>query len=176
MRYHKVRNGVGFPKSLIPGHHAPENQEGWMTSNSQQNKKCWWDFVSWNFRNRPGKLTYLFGHGQAPTVPKKSPRPPTSTKSYLFWRLGEVFGMVRGWPRPKKYICLYTHIYVYIHIKCIHLYVYIYRYICIYIYMYIYIYERCDGSSVKIGTIQRRLAWPLRKADTHKARHIYTYM
>ena len=26
------------------------------------------------------------------------------------------------------------------------------------------------GSSVKIGTIQRRLAWPLRKGDTHKAR------
>ena len=26
------------------------------------------------------------------------------------------------------------------------------------------------GSSVKIGTIQRRLAWPLRKDDTHKSR------
>ena len=26
------------------------------------------------------------------------------------------------------------------------------------------------GSSVKIGTIQRRLAWPLRKDDTHKLR------
>merc|ERR1711907_590530 len=25
-------------------------------------------------------------------------------------------------------------------------------------------------SSVKIGTIQRRLAWPLRKDDTHKSR------
>ena len=25
------------------------------------------------------------------------------------------------------------------------------------------------GSSVKIGTIQRRLAWPLRKDDTHKS-------
>ena len=27
-----------------------------------------------------------------------------------------------------------------------------------------------SGSSVKIGTIQRRLAWPLRKDDTHKSR------
>ena len=27
-----------------------------------------------------------------------------------------------------------------------------------------------QGSSVKIGTIQRRLAWPLRKDDTHKSR------
>ena len=26
------------------------------------------------------------------------------------------------------------------------------------------------GSSDKIGTIQRRLAWPLRKDDTHKSR------
>ena len=26
------------------------------------------------------------------------------------------------------------------------------------------------GSSVKIGTIQRRLAWPLRRDDTHKSR------
>ena len=26
------------------------------------------------------------------------------------------------------------------------------------------------GSSVKIGTIQRRLAWPLRKDDTHTNR------
>ena len=39
------------------------------------------------------------------------------------------------------------------------------------------------GSSVKIGTIQRRLAWPLRKDDTHKSRsvnniyiYIYIYM
>ena len=28
------------------------------------------------------------------------------------------------------------------------------------------------GSSVKIGTIQRRLAWPLRKDDTHKTRSV----
>ena len=41
------------------------------------------------------------------------------------------------------------------------------------------------GSSVKIGTIQRKLAWPLRKDDTHKSRsvniiyiyiYIYTYI
>ena len=28
------------------------------------------------------------------------------------------------------------------------------------------------GSSVKFGTIQRRLAWPLRKDDTHKSRSV----
>ena len=28
------------------------------------------------------------------------------------------------------------------------------------------------GSSVKIGTMQRRLAWPLRKDDTHKSRSV----
>ena len=28
------------------------------------------------------------------------------------------------------------------------------------------------GSSVKIGTIQRRLAWPLRKDDTHKSKSV----
>ena len=28
------------------------------------------------------------------------------------------------------------------------------------------------GSSDKIGTIQRRLAWPLRRDDTHKSRSV----
>ena len=28
------------------------------------------------------------------------------------------------------------------------------------------------GSSVEIGTIQRRLAWPLRKDDAHKSRSV----
>ena len=28
------------------------------------------------------------------------------------------------------------------------------------------------GSSVKIGTMQRRLAWPLRKDDKHKSRSV----
>jgi hypothetical protein len=31
------------------------------------------------------------------------------------------------------------------------------------------------GSSVKIGTIQRRLAWPLRKDDTHKSRSVIIF-
>ena len=31
------------------------------------------------------------------------------------------------------------------------------------------------GSSVKIGTIQRRLAWPLRKDDTHKSRSVHNF-
>jgi len=29
--------------------------------------------------------------------------------------------------------------------------------------------------SVKIGTIQRRLAWPLRKDDTHKSRSVTNF-
>jgi hypothetical protein len=32
------------------------------------------------------------------------------------------------------------------------------------------------GSSVKIGTIQRRLAWPLRKDDTHKSRSVIIFL
>ena len=31
-------------------------------------------------------------------------------------------------------------------------------------------------SSVKIGTIQRRLAWPLRKDDTHKSRSVTNFL
>ena len=31
------------------------------------------------------------------------------------------------------------------------------------------------GSSDKIGTIQRRLAWPLRKDDTHKSRSVHNF-
>ena len=32
------------------------------------------------------------------------------------------------------------------------------------------------GSSDKIGTIQRRLAWPLRKDDTHKSRNVTSFL
>ena len=32
------------------------------------------------------------------------------------------------------------------------------------------------GTSVKIGTIQRRLAWPLRKDDTHKSRRVDDFL
>ena len=32
------------------------------------------------------------------------------------------------------------------------------------------------GSSDKIGTIQRRLAWPLRKDDTHKSRSVPSFL
>ena len=32
------------------------------------------------------------------------------------------------------------------------------------------------GSSVKIGTIQGRLAWPLRKDDTHKSRSVNNFV
>ena len=31
------------------------------------------------------------------------------------------------------------------------------------------------GSSIKFGTIQRKLAWPLRKDDTHKSRSVNSY-
>ena len=54
-------------------------------------------------------------------------------------------------------------------------------YIHIYIYIYITVlWDSLRGSSVKIGTMQRRLAWPLRKDDTHKSRsvkkEIYIYI
>ena len=45
-----------------------------------------------------------------------------------------------------------------------------YVYICIHICIYA---DSLRGSSVKIGTIQRRLAWPLRKDDTHKSRSVH---
>jgi hypothetical protein len=35
--------------------------------------------------------------------------------------------------------------------------------------------EPLRRSSDKIGTIQRRLAWPLRKDDTHKSRKYETF-
>ena len=39
----------------------------------------------------------------------------------------------------------------------------------------ILILDSLRGSSVKIGTIQRRLAWPLRKDDTHKSRSVNNF-
>ena len=38
------------------------------------------------------------------------------------------------------------------------------------------ILDSLRGSSVKIGTMQRRLAWPLRKDHTHKVIYIYIYI
>ena len=40
---------------------------------------------------------------------------------------------------------------------------------------YTRISDSLRGSSVKIGTIQRRLAWPLRKDDTHKSRSVNNF-
>ena len=83
------------------------------------------------------------------------------------------------------------HAYIYIYI-----YIYTYTHVYIYIYIYKYIYingsgsfevvvlwlpvqsgtkhtawsDSLRGSSVNIGTMQRRLAWPLRKDDTHNSR------
>ena len=39
-----------------------------------------------------------------------------------------------------------------------------------------YFSDSLRGSSVKIGTIQRRLAWPLRKDDTHKSRSVNNFL
>ena len=38
-----------------------------------------------------------------------------------------------------------------------------------------FILDSLRGSSVKIGTIQRRLAWPLRKDDTHKSGSVMNF-
>ena len=70
-------------------------------------------------------------------------------------------------------LLMYIYIYIHTYIHTTYMYVYIYT-----TYMYIYIYmctslcmslDSLRGSSVKIGTVQRRLAWPLRKDDTHKS-------
>ena len=37
---------------------------------------------------------------------------------------------------------------------------------------HVFISDFLRGSSVKIGTIQRRVAWPLRKDDTHESRSV----
>ena len=39
----------------------------------------------------------------------------------------------------------------------------------------VHLLDSLRGSSVKIGTIQRRLAWPLRKDDTHKSRRVHNF-
>ena len=81
------------------------------------------------------------------------------------------------------YIYIYIHIYIYTYtyVYIMHLYIYICIHTCIHTYIYIYRErEICTprrkgslrGSSVKIGTIQRRLAWPLRKDDAHKSRSV----
>ena len=41
--------------------------------------------------------------------------------------------------------------------------------------MIIIMRDSLRGSSVKIGTIQRILAWPLRKDDTHKSRSVNNF-
>ena len=43
---------------------------------------------------------------------------------------------------------------------------------CLTIIIIIDITDSLRGSPVKIGTIQRRVAWPLRKDDTHKSRSV----
>ena len=85
-----------------------------------------------------------------------------------------------SWEKKEKrniHICVCIYIYICICV-CMHVCMYVYTYIHIYIHAYIHVYvhihihthimDSLRGSSVKIGTIQRRLAWPLRKDDTHK--------
>ena len=94
-------------------------------------------------------------------------------------------------------MCIYIYIYIYIYPyrcikkkkkKSVSIRIYLKKeYLSIYQYIYIYITKERQyiylsirkgktdslrGSSVKIGTIQRRLAWPLRKDDTHKSRSV----
>ena len=55
----------------------------------------------------------------------------------------------------------------------------LYIVICYAILCFIMLEQRLDslrGSSVKIGAIQRRLAWPLRKDDTHKSRSVNNFI
>ena len=47
--------------------------------------------------------------------------------------------------------------------------------LCTQLYMNTSMPDSLRGSSVKIGTIQRRLAWPLRKDDTHKSRSVTSF-
>ena len=58
--------------------------------------------------------------------------------------------------------------------------IYIYAYKYIYIYIYICIILPCSdslrGSSVKIGAMQRRLAWPPRKDGTRKPRSVKQHL
>ena len=86
-------------------------------------------------------------------------------------------------------MCIYIYIYIYIHNGKIGT---IQRFLNILMILYynnVWYYtsitteiQRLDslrGSSVKIGTIQRILAWPLRKDDAHKSRsvnNIYIYI
>ena len=46
------------------------------------------------------------------------------------------------------------------------MYVYIYIYDCVCVCVCV---DSLRGSSVRLGTIQRKFAWPLRKDDTHKS-------
>ena len=71
-------------------------------------------------------------------------------------------------------VCIYIYIYIYTYIS---LYMYVRMYVYIYIYTFLYhniifILDSLRGSSVKLGTVQRRLAWPLRKDDTHISRSV----
>ena len=75
--------------------------------------------------------------------------------------------------RQDIYISLSLYIYIYIYV---HIYIYMYmQVLLLYIYIYIYIYiplrvpDSLRGSSVRIGTMQRSLAWPPRKDDRSRS-------
>ena len=65
------------------------------------------------------------------------------------------------------YVCMYVYIYIYIHtythVHSTHIHIHVHI---------LLVSDSLRGSSVKLGTMQRRLAWPLRKVDTHKSRSV----
>ena len=74
------------------------------------------------------------------------------------------------------YAYIYTHSCIYKSLHILHIHPRLHPHMCIYIYIYIHTYiyvsDPLWGSSVKVGTTQRRLAWPMRKDDTHKSRSV----
>ena len=75
-------------------------------------------------------------------------------------------------------MCVYLSLYLSLSLSlyvCIYIYMYT-TYVCVYIYIYVYMYmsksaislDSLRGSSVKLGTRQKILAWPPRKDGTHK--------
>ena len=60
---------------------------------------------------------------------------------------------------------IYIYIYIYIHT---------YTHICTYAHMHTYM-DPLRGSSVNLGSMQRRFARPLRRDDTHESRSGNTF-
>ena len=72
------------------------------------------------------------------------------------------------------YVYISVYIYIYIHTHTHTRVLFVHRRIIL-AYAHEAGQDSLRGSSVKIGTIQRRLAWPLRKDDTHKSRSVNNF-